>query len=212
MLADISTAEDSDFEFGVMSVIEQTIFNGQETTAKLSVKTREGCRIYSHVHLLPVQNRLGRLVLYIGVLSEVSPDLLDTDKSAVSAAERLADAIESAMQWQSSITRARRRLLDRIPFPEGFVISDPWRTDNPLVWCSPDFYRLTGYAAAEILGRNCRFLQVARSRRLRSLRENREGSAAHRVAPSRRARTRTRRRSTRCARASAPSAPSPPAS
>jgi hypothetical protein len=27
------------------------------------------------------------------------------------------------------------------------------------VWCSPDFYRLTGYCAAEILGRNCRFLQ-----------------------------------------------------
>jgi hypothetical protein len=86
--------------------------------------------------------------------------MADSDHRAmVRDAERVADAIESTMQWQSSLTRTRRRRLERIPFPEGFVISDPWRPDNPLVWCSPDFYRLTGYSAAEILGRNCRFLQ-----------------------------------------------------
>lgn len=29
----------------------------------------------------------------------------------------------------------------------------------PIVFASPQFYACTGYSAAEVLGRNCRFLQ-----------------------------------------------------
>ena len=31
--------------------------------------------------------------------------------------------------------------------------------DMPIVFASPQFYACTGYSAAEVLGRNCRFLQ-----------------------------------------------------
>ena len=41
----------------------------------------------------------------------------------------------------------------------SFTISDPRRPDNPLVWVNPAFQRMTGYEPAEIIGRNCRFLQ-----------------------------------------------------
>jgi len=40
-----------------------------------------------------------------------------------------------------------------------FTISDPRRPDDPLLWVTPSFGRLTGYPAEEVLGRNCRFLQ-----------------------------------------------------
>ncbi|MEI4273996.1 SpoIIE family protein phosphatase [Klenkia sp. LSe6-5] len=40
-----------------------------------------------------------------------------------------------------------------------FAISDPRRPDNPLVWVNPAFSRVTGYAAEDAVGRNCRFLQ-----------------------------------------------------
>ena len=40
-----------------------------------------------------------------------------------------------------------------------FVLSDPKLPDNPIVFATPDFYKLTGYTAKEVLGRNCRFLQ-----------------------------------------------------
>lgn len=33
--------------------------------------------------------------------------------------------------------------------------------DDPLIWVNPAFTRLTGYSAAEVVGRNCRFLQGA---------------------------------------------------
>ncbi|WP_419219709.1 PAS domain S-box protein [Pseudomonas syringae] len=39
------------------------------------------------------------------------------------------------------------------------VITDPHQDDNPIVFANPAFYELTGYAAEEVLGRNCRFLQ-----------------------------------------------------
>ncbi|HST99958.1 MAG TPA: SpoIIE family protein phosphatase, partial [Geodermatophilus sp.] len=40
-----------------------------------------------------------------------------------------------------------------------FTITDPRRPDNPLIWVNPSFTRVTGYAAEEAIGRNCRFLQ-----------------------------------------------------
>ena len=42
--------------------------------------------------------------------------------------------------------------------PIASVISDPRVTDNPIVACNAAFCELTGYDAAEVLGRNCRFL------------------------------------------------------
>lgn len=41
---------------------------------------------------------------------------------------------------------------------EGLVITDVRRPDAPLVYVNPAFERMTGYAAREVLGRNCRFL------------------------------------------------------
>jgi PAS domain S-box-containing protein len=40
-----------------------------------------------------------------------------------------------------------------------FCLSDPKLPDNPIVFASPGFYKLTGYTAKSVLGRNCRFLQ-----------------------------------------------------
>ena len=43
----------------------------------------------------------------------------------------------------------------------GILITDPHQPDNPIIYVNPAFERMTGYAAAEALGRNCRFLQGA---------------------------------------------------
>jgi hypothetical protein len=41
----------------------------------------------------------------------------------------------------------------------AFVVCDAEMDDNPIVYCSENFERLTGYTRHMILGRNCRFLQ-----------------------------------------------------
>ncbi len=42
---------------------------------------------------------------------------------------------------------------------QGLTITDSSLVDNPIIYASPGFCTLTGYSAAEIIGRNCRFLQ-----------------------------------------------------
>lgn len=41
----------------------------------------------------------------------------------------------------------------------GIIITDANLHDNPIIYCNRAFEQLTGYSQAEILGRNCRFLQ-----------------------------------------------------
>lgn len=41
----------------------------------------------------------------------------------------------------------------------AFVVTDAEKDDHPIVYCSDNFERLTGYTKHMILGRNCRFLQ-----------------------------------------------------
>ena len=54
-----------------------------------------------------------------------------------------------------------RRLLDRAvaASSNGIVITDPNLPDDPIVYVNPSFEDVTGYAAEDVLGRNCRFLQ-----------------------------------------------------
>jgi PAS domain S-box-containing protein len=41
----------------------------------------------------------------------------------------------------------------------GVVISDALKPDLPIVYVNPAFERMSGYTHAEVMGRNCRFLQ-----------------------------------------------------
>jgi PAS domain S-box-containing protein len=54
-----------------------------------------------------------------------------------------------------------RRLLDRavVASSNGIIITDPNLPDSPIVYVNPAFEKISGYAAEEVLGRNCRFLQ-----------------------------------------------------
>jgi diguanylate cyclase (GGDEF)-like protein/PAS domain S-box-containing protein len=62
-----------------------------------------------------------------------------------------------------------RRLVDTSP--EGVVLVDAQNPENPLIYANRGFEALTGYSAAELLGRNLRFLQS----------EDREQDGRHRL-------------------------------
>lgn len=48
--------------------------------------------------------------------------------------------------------------------PVGVVITDPRQGDNPIIYANEGFKEHTGYSEAEILDRNCRFLQGEKTR------------------------------------------------
>jgi PAS domain S-box-containing protein len=53
--------------------------------------------------------------------------------------------------------RPYRDRLDDFAFP--VTIADTDQPDCPIIWANPAFFHLTGYPLAEVIGRNCRFLQ-----------------------------------------------------
>ncbi len=76
------------------------------------------------------------------------------------------DGTLTHLAFTNDITERRRaeeklRLRDRAihAVTQGILITDPARPDNPIIFASPSFERLTGYKAEEVIGRNCRFLQ-----------------------------------------------------
>jgi len=52
-----------------------------------------------------------------------------------------------------------RLISSLITSQQNFVVTDPSLPDNPIVYASEGFCKLTGYKRQQVLGRNCRFLQ-----------------------------------------------------
>ena len=76
------------------------------------------------------------------------------------------DALADAADLMAQFVERRRaeeevRLRERAiaAFVQGVAIADAARPDLPLVYVNSGFEAMTGYTAAEVLGRNCRFLQ-----------------------------------------------------
>ena len=71
---------------------------------------------------------------------------LHRDRPVIGSVQKLADRNELA-----AIAFERTRM--------PMVVTDPRQADNPIVLANQAFLDLTGYAAEEVVGRNCRFLQ-----------------------------------------------------
>ena len=48
---------------------------------------------------------------------------------------------------------------------EVFCLTNPNEEDNPIIYASQEFYRLTGYDVDNVIGSNCRFLQGPKTKR-----------------------------------------------
>jgi phosphoserine phosphatase RsbU/P len=66
-----------------------------------------------------------------------------------------------ARRLDNERAQAQLELKDRAlaATAEGITIADLSLPDNPLIYANAGFERLTGYSVAEVIGRNCRFLQ-----------------------------------------------------
>lgn len=72
----------------------------------------------------------------------------------------------SALAITAVVTQLRQRNADLLlrnrameSMHDGVVITDARQPDLPITYVNPSFERLTGFRAAEVLGRNCRILQ-----------------------------------------------------
>ena len=86
----------------------------------------------------------------IDALNEITPSVSFALDAFVRERDRLRDDAE---------LRLRDRAIRAVS--QGICITDPRQPDNPIVFVSQGFEQITGYASADVIGRNCRFLQGA---------------------------------------------------
>jgi two-component system, cell cycle sensor histidine kinase and response regulator CckA len=65
--------------------------------------------------------------------------------------------IETELRKSVETLNLRDRAIQSVS--QGILITDPNQPDNPIIYASPGFEKLTGYSVEEVLGRNCRLLQ-----------------------------------------------------
>jgi PAS domain S-box-containing protein len=82
-------------------------------------------------------------------------------RAASEGAHRLLSVAYNASEVRATTSAAERDSLLALfaALPVGVVLADVRADDQPIVFANAAFTALTGYPAAEALGRNCRFLQ-----------------------------------------------------
>jgi len=92
---------------------------------------------------------------------KLPPEVTKKLLSECKAMEKLPSAVQEAVGESATDMNSQDfNLVHSIQRSQQcFVITDPSLQDNPIVYASDDFLTLTGYERADVLGRNCRFLQ-----------------------------------------------------
>ena len=78
--------------------------------------------------------------------------------------ELLTNQITNAVSGYRNRRELERKNAAMEEAPVGITITDPAKTDNPIVYANRTFTELTGYTQSDIIGHNCRFLQGERTR------------------------------------------------
>nr|AHZ63918.1 phototropin [Zygnemopsis sp. MFZO] len=87
-----------------------------------------------------------QLVNYMGALG--------SDDTPLAAVETTGDVVKETFLTQKA------GLTDVLTtFQQTFVMSDATKPDIPITFASEGFFKMTGYTAKEVIGKNCRFLQ-----------------------------------------------------
>lgn len=90
----------------------------------------------------------------VRIIHEVGRAVAGDDGRPVRLVGTARDVTE--MTRATEMLRLRDRAIQAVS--QGIFITDPNQIDNPIIFASPGFERMTGYPAAEVLGRNLRFL------------------------------------------------------
>jgi two-component system, cell cycle sensor histidine kinase and response regulator CckA len=139
--------------------IGDTLEDGRFATNPL-VSGEPGIRFYAGA---PLRAASGHNLGTLCVIDRVPRQLQEGQREAMRI---LADEVMARLEMRRQVLEMRRtqeslRVLSRVieASPTGVLIADARQPDLPLVYVNPAFEGITGHSAADVIGRNCRFLQ-----------------------------------------------------
>ena len=105
--------------------------------------------LWAQVSQLRTENERLKESLRVSTPKSTESILMDCD---FQLPQKVADQLEIMMEGTKQSGPDNNAL-------RSFLITNATAPDGPIVFASPDFVKLTGYAMHSILGHNCRFLQ-----------------------------------------------------
>nr|AML79189.1 putative LOV domain-containing protein [Idiospermum australiense] len=100
----------------------------------------------------------------VGVRRSGDDSTSKTGTSRLNSGNSVRSSEEGDGGKERGIPRVSEDLKDALSaFQQTFVVSDATKPDYPIMYASAGFFKMTGYLAKEVIGRNCRFLQGART-------------------------------------------------
>ncbi|XP_068667925.1 phototropin-1-like [Aristolochia californica] len=97
-----------------------------------------------------------------GVRVRKSGDDANRGTSRRDSGNSMRSSEDSEAGKDKGLPRVSEELKDALSaFQQTFVVSDATKPDYPIMYASAGFFKMTGYLAKEVIGRNCRFLQGA---------------------------------------------------
>lgn len=106
-----------------------------------------------HAKLVNYDGKLAALLIF---MENAPANLLDVNSANNADEMRNAELAIAIGQSQSSLYLMARAIASS---SNGIILTDAKQPDNPIIYVNPAFETITGYAASEAIGRNCRFLQ-----------------------------------------------------
>ncbi|CAD6343297.1 unnamed protein product [Miscanthus lutarioriparius] len=143
--------------------IRQALAAGSNYCGRILNYKKDGTPFWNLLTVAPIKDEDGRVLKFIGLIGmghgNVEKNILKPREDTL-----LDSDDERSESFDDDFRRKEMRrgidlatTLERIE--KNFVITDPRLPDNPIIFASDSFLRLTEYSREEILGRNCRFLQ-----------------------------------------------------
>jgi PAS domain S-box-containing protein len=112
----------------------ETITAGERWEEEIVNRRADGDRYHAHQTIAPISDTDGGIRAFVAIQTDIT--------------ER--------KEREAKLKRTQRAIDEA---PVGVCITDPNRDDNPLMYVNDEFVEMTGYARADAIGRNCRFLQ-----------------------------------------------------
>jgi len=112
------------------------------------------------VHRLQVENQRLRTLVQDNIPEHAQKIISECCQSSSLFADPKGEGDGNEDSKPQALVRSDFQLMASLSSgQQNFVLSDPRLPDNPIVFATPGFYKLTGYTQEQVLGRNCRFLQ-----------------------------------------------------
>lgn len=142
----------------VVAALKKALTAGEEHRCTLANYKKDGTKFYNDLHCCPVKDEdTGRMIFIVGVQQEVDKDGNSLASAMPTRAQDVAAALSAGDIKQPNLDYAGT--LGALELEQVVCVSNPKMPDCPIIYVNQKFYDLTQYGPAEVIGRNCRFLQ-----------------------------------------------------